>query len=169
MSFALVYIKIIVTKCCFMKGQTVFQALGACLHTPFAAWKHIPFEPAVLSHFCHTSSRHLSANVHRRFVCHFKDDCCLCLVGRGQRSSQYLVMHSTAPSKMMSLSKDVSYMDILWYTVSIKPSLKRQLVDCACRCSFLALILNSFCLYAVLLVLFLNYLLCQVVFCILWS
>lgn len=145
MSFALVYIKIIVTKCCFMKGQTVFQALGACLHTPFAAWKRIPFEPAVHSHFCHTFSRHLSANVHRHFVCHFKDDCCLCLVGRGQRSSQCLVMHSTAPSKMMSLSKDVSYLSgQTGYTVSIKPSLKRQLVDCACRCSFLTLILIAF-------------------------
>lgn len=123
MSFALVYIKIIVTKCCFMKGQAVFQALGACFHAPFAAGKRIPFEPAVLGRFCRIPSRHLSASVYRRFVCHFKDDCCLCLVGRGQRSSRCLVMHSTAPSKIMSLSKDVSYLSgQTGYTVSIKPS-----------------------------------------------
>lgn len=51
----------------FYEGQTVFQALGACFHAPFVAWKRIPFEP-VLSHLCHIPSRYPSANVHRHFV-----------------------------------------------------------------------------------------------------
>lgn len=92
-----------------MKGQTLFQALGTCFHAIFAAWKRILFETVVLSHLYHIPRRHLPMST-GIFVCHFKDDCCLCLVDRGQRSFAVSCdAHCSPQSKTMLHSKNGSH------------------------------------------------------------
>lgn len=75
-------VSVVVTKCCYEGPDSEYFRWG--LHfCSLCCVECTLHKPAAPSHFPHVPRRH---SLTSRAFCHFKDDCCLCLVGRGQRS-----------------------------------------------------------------------------------